>query len=196
MVKPGLVNLIPREALERPFLRRIKLIIGQNKGLRNFGLMALALVLASLIQTATLAGFRLRLASSKAAMQDARAKLNQLQSQYLQLEKLKSSLTKEELQKKQRLDLLLSTSSQGRRFYKLLALIPELTPPDLWINHLVLSEAEIQIIGSTLNNQLVAQFMGRLDQSGAFKNSRFTSSEKQVLESHTIYNFQVSAEGL
>jgi len=135
-----------------------------------------------------------RAEESKLLSQSAKVKLQQAQSQLLQLEKQKSGLVKEESVKKQRLELLLSTSSKERKYSSLLTFIATLVPQELWINQFVISESQIQISGTTLNPQLIIQFMNQLDNSGAFTNSHFASSEKQVIESHTVHNFQITTD--
>lgn len=194
MAKLKTVNLIPKEALRKPILKQLKTLYSKNRSLRNFSIIAFILVFFTFIQILSVGRFNSEIAKSKQAMQDAKVKLNKLQSQYLQLEKIKATLLKEESQKKQGLELLLSTSSKDRKFSNLLSFLAELTPQDLWIDHLVLTETEAQIIGITPDNQLIAQFINRLDESKIFKNSRFTSSEKKVIDSHTLYNFQISTE--
>ncbi len=72
----------------------------------------------------------------------------------------------------------------------------ELVPEDLWINDLVFREEEFEISGSALDQQLITQFMNKLDESRVFRNSRFTSLEKKVAEDHTLYRFQITTEPL
>lgn len=188
------INLIPKEALKRPLVKQFASLYKKNKVFRRFAIIFAGFIILNFIQALFVGISSWNLSRAKQNMQSAKVKLSQLQSQYLQIEKAKSALAKEEAQKKQRLDLLLSTSSQDRGYSAVLANISSLCPQDLWINNLILSEEEIQINGSTLNNQLITQFINNLDESNAFQDSRFTSSEKQVTDSHTLYNFQVTTQ--
>lgn len=196
MIKLKSINLIPKEALKKPLLRQLKSLYRKHKVLRNISIIALIFITFNLIQAFIVGMFSLNLLTAKKNMQQAKVKLNQSQSQYIQVEKLKSTLSKEESRRKEKLDSLLSTSSGQRRFSELLKTIPELTTQELWINRLVFREDEIQFIGSSLDNQMITQFIDRLNESKSFRNSRFTSSEKKIVESHTLYNFQITAEPL
>lgn len=186
------INLIPKEVFKKPFYRQILISYIKNRALRNVTIVVFCIAAASGFQVFMVSGFEQNLSRAKRAMQEAKVKLNQQQSQYMNLEKIKSSLVKEELQKRQKLDLLLAASAQDIKYSQAITLIAELIPEDLWINNLVLSEGMVQITGSTLDNQLITQFMHKLDESKAFMGSRFTSSEKQVADSHTIYNFEIT----
>ena len=195
MVKLKQVNLIPQEVLKKPFHRQLKILFRkEGSNLRLFIILALSISLFSLSQLSTASRLERNATQFKQMVQGAKIKLNQAESQYLELEKTKSDLSKVEAIKKEKLDLFLLASSGDRRYSRLLAFISNLIPEELWITHLVLNDAEIQIYGSTTNNQLISEFMGKLDDSHVFRNSHFASSEKQVVESHTLYNFQMTTE--
>lgn len=196
MVRPRQINLIPKGALKKPFFKEAAYLYKKNLSLRVLSAAAATVILVSVIQALTAAYLGFNLAASKTALREAKIKIGKMQTERLRLEKTKEALAKEEAQRTRRLELLLSTSSKDKRYSYLLGFIASLTPEDLWINRLSLNEDQIEISGSTLNNQLIHQFMSALDESKAFKNSRFVSSEKQVADSHTIYNFQISAEPL
>lgn len=190
MIKLKSINLIPENALKRSSLKQGLILYQRNKGLRWLITISLVIVLAIIIRTVLITMFKKDLAESKQNMQRTKVKLEQEQSRALELEKIKSGLLKQDALQKQRLDFLGSTSSKDKKYSKLLADISNLTPQDLWLNRCVLVENEIHITGSTLDNQLITQFMDKLDRSGFLKNSSFVSSEKQVSDSHTIYNFE------
>ena len=94
--------------------------------------------------------------------------------------------------KKERLEQLLSSSSNNKSYSELFEFIAGLAPQELWIKQFSAGEQEVQIAGTTLDPQLIIQFMNQLDESGAFRGSIFSSSEKEALESHTVYNFQIT----
>lgn len=194
MMKLKSINLIPKSALTQSLLKQAVIGLRKNKDLRNLTVISLVISLSIVLRLGLIAGIKHGLAGSKRIMQQTKLKLGQLQSQALELEKEKTDLLKQEQLQKQRLDFLGSSSSENKKYSKLLADISQLAPQDLWINRCVLSEQEIRITGSTLDNQLVTQFMDKLDQSGFLKNSSFVSSEKQVSDSHTIYNFEFTTQ--
>lgn len=189
------INLISKSALKSKLLKRIKAFNRQNRQLTRFivfGLIGISLF--TLIPILGVSSYKRNVASTNLAMEDTKIKFKKLQFRNFQLEKLKSDLAKEETLLKQRSDLLFSTSSKGKRYSELLALFSELLPQDLWISRFIMNEGEIQISGSTFNSQLIAELMNKLDASKGFKNSSFISSEKQIIDSHTLYNFQISTE--
>ncbi|OGX45241.1 MAG: hypothetical protein A3G38_00795 [Omnitrophica WOR_2 bacterium RIFCSPLOWO2_12_FULL_51_8] len=194
MVKLKAVNLIPREILRKPLLRQFLSLCKRNRWFRYGAFAAAALALLVIIHACAAGLWQINFAAAKNAAQQAKTRLAQLQTQFLELEKQKAGLFKEQAAKQQELDFLSSTMSGEKKYSKLMALISGFVPEDLWVNHFTFSGAEVQIIGSMLNNQLVSQFMENLDKSGVFKNSAFTYSEKQVIENHTIYNFQITTE--
>jgi Tfp pilus assembly protein PilN len=194
MIKLRPINLIPREVLKKPLLKQLMGLYRKNSYLFILSLAVLCLLFFTAVQLLNVATTNMEATAAKQAMQDAKTKLNKLLAQYQQMEKMKTTLLKEEAQKKQGLEMLLSTSSKDKKFSGLLSFLAQLTPDDLWIDHLVLTGDEAQIMGTTLDNQLISQFINKLDNSKIFKNSRFTSSEKQVVESHILYNFQISTD--
>lgn len=194
MIKLKSINLIPKTALRQSLLKRTVILFHKDKILCNLSVIGLLISLSIALRIGLIAGIKQDLARTKQIMQQTKLKLGQLQSESLELEKEKVDLLKQTALQKQRIDFLSSTSSENKKYSKLLADISELAPQDLWINHCVLSEEEIRITGSTLDNQLVTQFMDKLDQSGFLKNSSFVSSEKEVSDSHTIYNFEFTSQ--
>lgn len=189
------VNLIPKEILIKPFFRQLVILYKKNIGVRRFVIAAVYIFAITLVQIILFNIYSSTFNESKRRMQEAKAKLNQMQSKYILLEKVKLDLTKQDLRERDGLEELLSTSSEGKRYAQLLVDIAGLLPSkDLWITRFILNESEIHIAGATLNNELIPQFMAKLDESKMFKNSKFSSSEKQVIESHTLYNFQIVTE--
>jgi len=194
MTKLKPVNLIPKEILRKPLLKQAISLYQKSKELRKLAMVASIVVSIILVRTLTVGIFKWGLGRSKRIMRQTKAELNQLQSEHLQLENIKSGLLKQQALQEQRTELLRSTSSEDREYSELLAGISELVPQELWIKNCILNEEEVLIIGATVNNQLITQFMNQLNQSGIFKNSHFASSEKEITDSHTFYNFQITTE--
>ena len=192
MIELKSVNLIPKEILERDsFFKRF------GKGRRIYAVvLVLSVVIVSSAQEITVGLLKRDLTKSKKGIQEAKIKLNQLQSQSVQLQKTKDRLIQESLQREGRLELLGYNALSMRSYSTFLSLIAELVPQDMWINDMIFHEEEFEINGSALDNQLITQFMNQLDESKVFKNSRFTSFEKKVTDDHTLYRFQVTTEPL
>jgi len=189
------VNLISKSALKRPLLARLKLFVGENKQLSKLMFLGFLLILFLAATPAFIVhNYKLNVASTKRAIADTKIKFKKLQSQDFKAEKLKADLTKEEMLLKQHLDLLSTTTVKNGGYFGLLLSIPGLMPQDLWINRFVMNDNEIMVSGSTLGSELVSDFMNKLEGCKNFKNTRFISSEKQVIDSHTIYNFQIAME--
>ena len=192
MNKMRQINLIPKELLKKSPLETALELFNKNKKLRNiFIIIALALFI-SFIQVLAIGILSLNLSLYNRRIQQAKVKLNRLQSQSLEFEKQKNALVKEEGIKKERLRQLLSTSSNSKSYSELFEFIAGLAPQELWIKQFSVTQDQIDIAGLTLNPQLIIQFMNQLDESGAFKGSFFSSSEREVLNNHTVYNFQIS----
>lgn len=189
------VNLISNGVLKRPLLKKNKvfnrkaiqlvMIIGFCGGL----VFIFAVTPGSIIKP-----YKLSASAAKYAIREEKNKFKILQSQNFQLEKLKLDLTKQEIALTQRLNLLSSALTKEHVYSKLLLSVSGLLPQDLWINRFSMNETEILISGSTFNSQLIAEFMNKLEACEDFRNSRFISSEKQIIDSHAIYNFQVTVE--
>lgn len=194
MIEKKIINLIPRKARAGDWLRVFAAAVSANKKLRNILLLAGIPVVLTLVQMMALGILDFQAAASDRMVREAKTRLSRAQSQALQMEKQKSDLLKEEAAKRQRLDYLLSSSSGDKKYAEALAAIGGLMPKDLWINEVALTDGQIQITGAAVNSDLIIAFTDKMDKSGFFKNSIFSSSEKQSVESYTIYNFQVAAE--
>ena len=189
------VNFISKSALKKPLLKSLKAFSGQNKQLTKFIIFGFLLVIFFTATPALIVNnYKLKVALTKRAIVDTKIKFKKLQSQDFQVEKLKADLVKEEALLKQRLDLLSSTEIKNGGYFSLLLSISVLVPQDLWINRFLMNDLEIQITGSTLDSQLIVEFMNKLQECKDFRNTRFISTEKQIIDTHTIYNFQVVTE--
>jgi len=167
----------------------------RSKHFFKFVILGLLLIFIFIgIPAITVTSYRLKTTWTKRAIEDTKNRFKKTQSQNFQSEKLKADLTKEETQVKQLWDLLSSTESRGFGYSGLLLSIAGLLPQDVWITHLVMNDNEIQISGSTVSSQFIADLMTKLEECKDLKNSRFVSTEKQIFDSHTIYNFQIAAE--
>jgi hypothetical protein len=92
------VNQIPKEALRKePFLRKLSFRKCRNLFLGI--IVILFFVSATLKQLITISLLKSDVAESKAKIQGAKVKLNQLQSQYVQLEKIIDQTLRESSQK-------------------------------------------------------------------------------------------------
>lgn len=189
------VNLISKGVLKSPLLKEVKTVNSTTRQLiMAIGFCGLLVFLFTATPAYIVKPYKLNAAAAKYAVRDAKNKFKELQSDNFQLEKFKIDLMKEENFLTQRFNLLSSTLSNEREYSRLLLSIANLLPQDLWINRFIMDENEILISGSTLNSQLIAELMNKLEACKDFRNSRFISSEKQIIDSHTLYNFQITVE--
>ena len=187
------INLIPEGSIKRPFLKRFKAFTKENKQFVRFiilGALFVSFLLAAPVVIVN--NYKSKVDATKSDINVMRIKFKKLQTQSFQFEKIKSDLKKKEASAKQRLSLLLSTSSKDNGYSGLLLTISSLFPEDLWMTRFLMNESEIQISGTALDSKLVADLMNKLEACKDIKNSRFISSEKQIVESHTLYNFQIA----
>lgn len=189
------INLISKGTLKMPLFKSLKAFTGQNRQLSKFIVFGFLVIF---FLTATPAfivnSYKFNVASTKRAIVDTKIKFKKLQSQDFQAEKLKADLIKEETLLKQRLDLLSSTAVKNGGYSGLLLSISGLLPQDSWINRFIMNDNEMLVSGSTLNSQLITDLMNNLEGCKDFRNARFISTEKQDIDSHTIYNFQIVIE--
>lgn len=189
------VNLIAQSALKRPLLKRIKAFVKQNKRLAGFIFFAvLFIAFLTAAPSLMLNKYRRHASSVKLSVESTKKKFKRIQTEDFQLEKMKSELARKEETLKQRLDLLSSTLSQEKGYSYLLLVITELLPKDLWMNRFIMNDNEIQISGSATESKLIAELMNRLEASKELKESRFISSEKHILGTRSLYNFQIATE--
>ncbi len=192
MLKAKQINLVPRELLKKSLPELARGLFYKDKKTRNIIIIAAALIFITVIQFAAAGVLSLNLKFARYRIRQAKLKLNRLQSQALEMEKQKNGLIKEEALKKERLEQLLSSSSSDKSYSGLFEFIAGLAPRELWIKQFSASEDEVQVVGTTLDPQLIIQFMNQLDESGAFRGSVFSSSEKEVMNGHAVYNFQIT----
>lgn len=189
------VNLISKDILKRSLLKGVKTVHSTTKQLiMNIFFGGLLVFLFTATPAFIVKPYKLKAGAAKYAARDVKNKFKKMQSENFQIEKLKIDLTKEEIFLTQRFNLLSSTLSSGREYSRLLLSIAKLLPQDLWINRFMMDETEILISGSTLNSQLIAELMNKLEACKDLRNSRFISSEKQIIDSHALYNFQITVE--
>ena len=188
------INLIPGAIAKKSAKKGAPGLLGRHKMITTF--VVLALIPAALFakQVYEIGIMEAKLAASKNKVQQTKVSLNQTQSQSLQLEKQKSDLLKELATRTQSLQLLLSTTPGNQNYAGLLEALVGLMPQDVWLGQIVLTDGQIQLTGAALNPELIVQFTTQMDKSGEFKNSALSSSERQALDSRTIYNFKVAAE--
>ncbi len=191
MVKPKQINLLPREAAKRSPREK-------KPGLNIFVFLLIfgcgALVYFTSRQMLQMGSLKLRADDAKKQMFQAKLKLGELQSVLLDIEKERSVSFKQEEILKKRSESLQATIAKEKKTSQLLAYVAALVPDDLWITKLSIEDAEVQISGTTYDPELITQFMNELNGSKHFKNSRFTSSEKQMLEAQAVQNFTLLAE--
>lgn len=189
------VNLIPREMVRGSILKQAGRAWRRNKKLRRIVLIVLAgFIMVNLLPLIMVGSSRKDAITAKKEVDNIKLEFQKLQTKNFELEKERSELLKDETAYRQQLDFLSTVSSEGKNYSHILKLLGELAPQDLWISRFVLKDSDIQISGSTLDSQLITRFMNELDTSGSFKDSYFISSEKQVFESHTLFNFQIGAK--
>ena len=191
MVKPKQINLLPRE-ISKKIPREKRRGINVLLVLAVFGCGAV--VYSTSRQMLQMGSLKLRVNDAKRQMYQAKLKLGELQSQLLDIEKEKSVSAKQEDILKKRFESLQSAIAKEQKTSQLLAYVAALVPDDLWITRISLQDSEVQIAGTTYDPELITLFMNALNKSSHFRNSRFTSSEKQMLETQAVQNFTMIAE--
>jgi len=194
MTAKKLINLIPREAPKKAAAGGAPGFLARYKILGNIILLLIGPVAYAVWQAIEINTLQEQLKLTQGKLKGAKTNLNQTQSQSVQMEKEKADLTKELDGRKLRLQQLLSTTPAGKNYAKMLEELVGFMPKDLWLGQAVLGDEQLQLTGSAMSPELIVQLTNQMDKSGAFKGSVFTSSERQLVESRTVYNFKITAE--
>ncbi len=121
---------------------------------------------------------------------DTKLALGRLQASELKTAEEETKL----LEKKQLLQTklrVLRESSQGDRpFSEVLAKLSELLPEEVWITKLSYNQEKMTLVGLTLNNELIVNFMDELNRSKGFRDVAFNYTQRET--NAKTYRFEVT----
>lgn len=189
------INLFPRDGFKGSLVGRLRYFGRYNRrmvkllGGAVFALLSLIIIPASVVHT-----YRYKTVLLKEEIANTKVKFKKLQSQDFQLEKMKAELKTEQSRLAVMLETLSSTMGPEGGYVSRLAALAGAASRDLWLNNVVMDGKGIQISGAALDSRLIVEFMDKLKDCSYFKEVRFVSSEKQVSDAHSVYNFQVSVD--
>ena len=189
------INLLPREGFKGTLVGRLRYFGRYNRRMaRLLGGAVLALLFLIIIPASVVHTYKYRTALLKEEIANTKVKFKKLQSQDFQLEKMKAELKTEQSRLAVMLETLSSTMGPEGGYVSRLAALAGAVPKDLWLNNVVMDGKGIQISGAALDSRLIVGFMDKLKDCSYFKEVRFVSSEKQVLDAHSVYNFQIAVD--
>ena len=159
-----------------------------------FGVISVFVImgLVFLGQSLWIMSLRIRIPRQQKAIQNDEANLIEQQSAVTKAEEQRKRIRENSKRLEGKLRVIRMSRSRQIDFSEVLKTLSEYVPSDLWIDKVTLDQNQITIIGTTLDNIKVSQFMERLDTSEAFERTGFNYTEKIDLDGRPLINFEVT----
>lgn len=159
-----------------------------------FGVISVFVImgLVFLGQSLWIMSLRIRIPRQQKAIQNDEANLIEQQSAVTKAEEQRKRIRENTKRLEGKLRVIRMSRSRQIDFSEVLKTLSEYVPSDLWIDKMTLDQNQITIIGTTLDNIKVSQFMERLDTSEAFERTGFNYTEKTDLDGRPLINFEVT----
>lgn len=159
-----------------------------------FGVISVFVImgLVFLGQSLWIMSLRIRIPRQQKAIQNDEANLIEQQSAVTKAEEQRKRIRENSKRLEGKLRVIRMSRSRQIDFSEVLKTLSEYVPSDLWIDKMTLDQNQITIIGTTLDNIKVSQFMERLDTSEAFERTGFNYTEKTDLDGRPLINFEVT----
>ncbi|MCH7504072.1 PilN domain-containing protein [PVC group bacterium] len=159
-----------------------------------FGVISVFVImgLVFLGQSLWIMSLRIRIPRQQKAIQNDEANLIEQQSAVTKAEEQRKRIRENSKRLEGKLRVIRMSRSRQIDFSEVLKTLSEYVPSDLWIDKMMLDQNQITIIGTTLDNIKVSQFMERLDTSVTFERTGFNYTEKTDLDGRPLINFEVT----
>lgn len=159
-----------------------------------FGVISVFVImgLVFLGQSLWIMSLRIRIPRQQKAIQNDEANLIEQQSAVTKAEEQRKRIRENSKRLEGKLRVIRMSRSRQIDFSEVLKTLSEYVPSDLWIDKMTLDQNQITIIGTTLDNIKVSQFMERLDTSETFERTGFNYTEKTDLDGRPLINFEVT----
>jgi len=186
------INLIPPEAKKITPKRWLKGYIFKSRTTRLISLAVVVFIFINLWQATSLLRYRFAINQGKKNMVKLQAKLTQSQNAYAQIKSQKQEVEGETKRIVEKFKILQQAQGERIAWAKVLAILSELVPQDLWIDKVALNKDLVTLTGTTFDNAIVSRFMARLDESKYFKDTSFNYTQKAKLTDKPVINFEVT----
>ena len=133
--------------------------------------------------------YRVQLDGAEKKLKSAKSELSRLQAGQLQSAEEESRLSDKKKLLETKLEVLHESSQGSKQFSEILAKLSELLPEEVWITKLSYNERKMTIVGLTLKNELIVNFMEQLTKSDNFKDVTFNYTQKET--NAKTYRFEV-----
>ena len=159
-----------------------------------FGVISVFVImgLVFLGQSLWIMSLRIRIPRQQKAIQNDEANLIEQQSTVTKAEEQRKRIRENIKRLEGKLKVIRMSRSRQIDFSEVLKTLSEYVPSDLWIDKMMLDQNQITIIGTTLDNIKVSQFMERLDTSETFERTGFNYTEQTDLDGRPLINFEVT----
>jgi len=172
------INLLPvREARRRADMQQQLMLLGLVVG-ATIGVCVL-------VQGAMMA----RVSSARARVAQLDSQIAQFQTQLQQVEEFKAKAA--EIERK--LDVIRELELSRTGPVRLLDELATRAPEKLWITDLQASGPQIELSGMSLDTELIAEFLNRLNDSPYIKDVELKSTELASSGTYKLNSFQISA---
>ena len=159
-----------------------------------FGVISVFVImgLVFLGQSLWIMSLRIRIPRQQKSIQNDEVKLIEQQSAVTKAEEQRKRIRENSKRLEGKLRVIRMSQSRQIDFSEVLKTLSEYVPLDLWIDKMTMDQNQITIIGTTLDNIKVSQFMERLDTSETFERTCFNYTEKTDLDGRPLINFEVT----
>jgi len=187
------INLIPPEARRLSTQGWIRKYLLKSPIFKVSMSIFLLLFLISVFELSALTKYKHKISSQKKQITQLEMDLEHNKSIQAQIRKEIETIEEENKYFQKRLSFLEKAQRERVSWSDVLFVLTKVSPQDLWLNKVSLKKDLIIINGTTLDNTKVSDFMLKLDQSGYFKSTSFTFTQKDKDEKgEPIIDFEVA----
>ena len=173
------INLIPPGARRLSVQGWIKKHIFKSPVLKLVIFSILILGLIFIHSTFTLVKYRIKISLQKKNLKDLEVELIQSKDEQQKIRDKIDVIEQENKYLKKRLSFLEKAGQEVIKWSEVLLSLSKSAPPDLWMKKICLNRQIITLDGTALNNNLVSDFMIKLDESGYFRATGFNFTQKK-----------------
>lgn len=186
------INLIPEEAKKVTPAKWLKIHLLRSRTTQIVTLFIIGFVIVNIWQATAIVRYKVVVMRNRHAVQKLSAKLIETQNDYAAISSEKTEILRQTKNLDKKITLLESIKSERTPWAKFLAEMSRVTMKDLWINKLSMNRDKVTIVGTTLNNAIVSQFMADLDESRYFRDTSFNYTQKAAIAENAVMDFEVT----
>lgn len=171
------INLLPVRASKK-----------KESAKQQISILVLSVVLIAVVFFLLYSIILIKIKTTKDEVASSERELAQLKVKIGEIDNIKK--LKEEVQKK--LDVLAQLRKNKTGPVKRLALLSEITPEKLWLTAYAENDTKVSVTGMAMSEELIAEFMTRLQGSQEYTGVELVSSEQSELAGSKVKRFQIT----